>query len=74
MVSGGTARLRQDANFGPARFVCIHRSTIVAMKYIRYLQPMFSGRMCVRLNDQIGTELDVTRNRVQILKQRMGIK
>jgi len=63
-----------EERLDPAQFVRIHRSTIVAMKYIQDLHPMFSGRMCVRLKGEHATELDVARNRVQLLKERMGIR
>lgn len=63
-----------EEKLDPAQFVRIHRATIVAMRFIRDLHPLFSGRMCVRLRDEQATELDVSRNRVQALKQRMGIR
>lgn len=63
-----------EQRLDPKQFVRIHRSTIVAMKYIRDLHPLFSGRMCVRLKDERSTELDVARNRVHVLKERMGMK
>jgi DNA-binding LytR/AlgR family response regulator len=44
------------------------------MKCIRELRPMFGGRMCVRLKDDRSTELDVARNRVRILKERLGMR
>jgi two-component system, LytTR family, response regulator len=63
-----------DQQLDPGQFVRIHRSTIVAMKCIRELRPMFGGRMCVRLKDDRSTELDVARNRVRILKERLGMR
>jgi two-component system, LytTR family, response regulator len=63
-----------EERLDPKQFVRIHRSTIVAMKCIRDLHPLFSGRMCVRLKNEHGTELDVARNRVPILNERMGMK
>jgi len=63
-----------EQKLDPKQFVRIHRSTIVAMKCIKELHPMFSGRICVRLKDDKATELDVSRNRVRILKERLGIR
>ena len=63
-----------EEKLDPRQFVRIHRSTIVAMKYIRDMHAMSAGRMCVRLKDERGTQLDAARNRVRILKERMGIR
>jgi two-component system LytT family response regulator len=63
-----------EEKLDPKQFVRIHRSTIVAMKYIRELHPMFAGRMRVRLKDERATELDVARNRLPLLKERMGMR
>ncbi|MGC2744831.1 MAG: response regulator [Candidatus Angelobacter sp.] len=63
-----------EQNLDPRQFVRIHRSTIVALKCIRDLHSMFGGRICLRLKDDRGTELDVARNRVSILKERLGMR
>lgn len=63
-----------EQKLDPTQFVRIHRSTIVAMKYIRDLHSAFPGRLCVRLRDEHATELDVSRNRVHILKERLGLR
>ncbi len=63
-----------EQKLNPAQFVRIHRSAIVAMRYIRDLYPASSGRMCVRLKDERATKLDVARNQVRTLKERMGVR
>lgn len=51
----------------PARFVRIHRSTIVNMDRIQAMEPFFKGDYCVVLKD--GKKLKVSKNRVEKLKQ-----
>lgn len=62
-----------DEKLDPARFVRIHRSTIVNVEYIHELYSWFAGRMLVRLKDDRNTELTVARDRVKVLKERMGL-
>jgi len=62
-----------EEKLDPKKFVRIHRSTIVAIKYVHELYPWFAGRMKLRLKDERQTELDVARDRVKILKERLGI-
>lgn len=57
----------------PAKFVRIHRSTIVNLDFVRELYAWFSERMMVRLNDGKDTELTVARDRVKTLKERLGL-
>ena len=49
-----------EGRLDPAKFLRIHRSTIVNIDRIRELQPMFHGDYAVRLRD--GTELTLSRN------------
>jgi DNA-binding LytR/AlgR family response regulator len=58
----------------PANFVRIHRSTIVALKNVQELHSWFAGRMRIRLNDERHTELDVARDRVKALKEKLGLE
>jgi two-component system, LytTR family, response regulator len=62
-----------EEKLDPQQFVRIHRATIVAIRYIHELYPWFAGRMKLRLKDERHTELDVARDRVKTLKERMGI-
>src|SRR5215469_6164658 len=59
-----------ERKLDPQKFVRIHRSTIVAIKYVHELYPWFAGRMKLRLKDEHRTELDVARERVQALKEK----
>jgi two-component system LytT family response regulator len=50
-----------EAKLDPAKFLRIHRSTIVNIERIRELQQLFNGEYIVLLND--GTELKLSRSR-----------
>lgn len=62
-----------ERKLDPQQFVRIHRSTIVAIKYVHELYPWFAGRMKLRLKDERRTELDVARDRVRMLKEKLGL-
>jgi two-component system, LytTR family, response regulator len=62
-----------ESRLDPARFVRIHRSTIVNVDYVHELYTWFAGRMLVRLKDEKKTELTVARDRVKVLKERLGL-
>jgi two-component system LytT family response regulator len=55
------------------RYVRIHRSTIVNASFVQEIYPAVDGGMLVRLKDESKTELNVARDRVRELKQRLGI-
>ncbi len=57
----------------PAKFVRIHRSTIVNLEYVTEMYSWFSERMMVRVKDGKDTELTVARDRVKALKDRLGV-
>ena len=52
-----------EESLDPAKFVRIHRSTIVNLDYVKELHSWFSERLLLRVNDGRGTELTVSRNR-----------
>lgn len=62
-----------EQTLDPARFVRIHRSTIVNLEFVQELYSWFSERMMVRINDGKNTELTVARDRVKTLKERLGL-
>ena len=57
----------------PRKFVRIHRAILLNLDYVHELHTWFAGRMMVRLKDDKRTELTVSRDRVRVLKQRLGI-
>lgn len=62
-----------ETRLDPDRFVRIHRSTIVNLEYVKDLHSWFSERLLLRLNDGKDTELTVARERVKILKDKLGL-
>ncbi len=62
-----------EAKLDPARFIRIHRSTILNLHYLRELHSGFGGKMIARLKDPKKTDLDVARDRVRALKERIGV-
>ena len=62
-----------EGTLEPAKFVRIHRATIVNIEAVKELYSWFSERMMVRINDGKDTELTVARDRVKTLKERLGL-
>ena len=62
-----------EERLDPARFVRIHRSTILSLEAAGELHSWFGGRMVVRLTDEKRTELTVARDRVKTLKRRLAL-
>ena len=62
-----------EQKLDPRKFIRIHRATLLNVHYVHELHMWFAGRMMVRLKDDKGTELTVSRDRVRVLKQRLGI-
>ena len=62
-----------EAKLDPGRFVRIHRATILNLDHLRELHAFFGGRMVARLKDAKKTELAVSRDRVRVLKDRIGV-
>lgn len=62
-----------EQQLDPARFVRIHRSTVVNLDYVKELYSWFSDRMMIRIKDGKDTELTVSRERVRTLKDRLGV-
>ena len=62
-----------EQKMDPARFVRVHRSTLVNLAFVDELYPWFGGRMIVRLKDPKKTEITVARERLKELKERLGL-
>lgn len=71
VVDRTIAELEQKLD--PARFVRVHRSTIVNLEYVDELYNWFGGRMMLRLKDAKKTEIAVSRERLKELKDRLGL-
>jgi DNA-binding LytR/AlgR family response regulator len=62
-----------ESKLNPARFVRIHRATILNLDHLRELHTWFGGKMVARLKDAKKTELAVSRDRVRALKNCLGV-
>jgi len=62
-----------EAQLDARRFARIHRATIVNIGFVQELFPAVDGGVLVRLRDETKTELSVARDRVRVLKGRLGI-
>ncbi len=62
-----------EQRLDPRRFVRIHRGTIVNVAFVREIDAWVDGGVLVRLRDERQTELSVARDRVRVLKDRLGI-
>lgn len=59
-----------ESRLDPARFIRIHRRVIVAIDFIKEMQPWFAGDQVLVLRD--GTKLRVTRTRREALAARLA--
>jgi two-component system, LytTR family, response regulator len=62
-----------EQKLDPGRFIRIHRGTILNLDHLQELHGMFGGRMLARIKGAGKTELQVSRDRVAPLKQRLGL-
>lgn len=60
-----------EQKLDPTRFVRIHRSTLLNLDHVQEVHSWFAGGVVVRLKDEKRTELQVARDRVKALKQRL---
>ncbi len=62
-----------EEKLDPARFVRVHRATLVNVDYVGELYSLFAGKQLVRLKDAKRTELTVAKERVKALRERLGL-
>jgi two-component system LytT family response regulator len=62
-----------EAKLDPAKFVRIHRAALLNLDFVAEVQPWPGGRLLVRLKDDQRTSLEVARDRVRALKERLGM-
>jgi two-component system LytT family response regulator len=71
VVDFGLADL--ESKLDPAKFLRIHRAAVVNLDYVGEIQPWPGGRLLVRLKGAPRTELEVARDRVRVLKDRLAL-
>jgi two-component system LytT family response regulator len=62
-----------EKRLGSKGFFRVHRATLVNLRFVNELHRWFGGRMLIRLNDKNNTKLAVSREKVGILKQQLGL-
>ncbi len=62
-----------ETKLDPKHFLRVHRSTLVNLAYVHELYSYFGGRMLLRLKDAKKTEITVARDRVKVLKEKLGL-
>lgn len=62
-----------EQRLDPARFLRIHRSVLVNVDWIGELGAWFAGRLVLTLKDAQKTQLAVARDRIALLKERLGV-
>jgi len=71
VVDLGLAEL--EAKLDPAKFLRIHRAALVNLDHVAEIQPWPGGRLLVRLKGAARSDLEVSRDRVRALKDRLGL-
>ena len=62
-----------EAKLDPTKFLRIHRAALVNLDYVGEIQPWPGGRLLVRLKGTTRVELEVARDRVRALKERLAL-
>ncbi len=65
--------LELEEKLDPAKFLRIHRATLVNIDHVAELYNWFGGKVLIRLDDPKKTELTVARERVKELKERLNL-
>jgi len=60
-----------EEKLDPAVFIRIHRATLLNLNYVEEVSSWFGGGMIVRLKDGKRTELQIARDRIKQLKERL---
>jgi two-component system LytT family response regulator len=62
-----------ERRLDPSRFLRVHRSALVNVDWIHEVNSWFAGKVVLLLKDAQRTQIPVARDRVRVLKSRMGI-
>jgi len=61
-----------EAKLDPSQFLRIHRSHLVNLAFVTEVSSWFGGKLVAKLSDAAKTELPVARDRVRMLKDKLG--
>jgi two-component system LytT family response regulator len=62
-----------ERRLDPAKFLRVHRAALVNVDWIHEMNSWFAGKVVLSLKDAQRTQISVARDRVRILKTRLGI-
>jgi two-component system LytT family response regulator len=62
-----------ELRLDPAKFLRVHRSALVNVDWIQEVNSWFVGKVVLSLKDAQHTQIPVARDRVRVLKARLGI-
>ena len=62
-----------EGRLEPLGFFRVHRSYLVDLARVREVLPMYGGMLVVRLSDEAGTQIPVSRRRAAALKRALGM-
>ena len=62
-----------ERRLDPANFLRVHRSALVNVDWIHEVNSWFAGKVILSLKDPQRTQIPVARDRVKVLKARLGI-
>jgi len=60
-----------EEKLDPALFLRIHRATLLNLNYVDEVSSWFGGGMVIRLKDGKRTELQISRDRLRVVKERL---
>ncbi|MGA2754961.1 MAG: LytTR family DNA-binding domain-containing protein [Terracidiphilus sp.] len=61
-----------ERKLDPVRFLRIHRAILLNLEWVRQASVSFAGRVAILLKDERGTQLPVARDRVRLIRSRLG--
>jgi two-component system LytT family response regulator len=62
-----------ERRLDPAKFLRVHRAALVNVDWIHEVNSWFAGKVILSLKDAQRTQIPVARDRVRVLKSRLGI-
>jgi two-component system LytT family response regulator len=60
-----------EGKLDPAVFIRIHRATLLNLHYVEEVSSWFGGGLVVRLKDGKRTELQIARDRLKAVRERL---
>jgi two-component system LytT family response regulator len=61
-----------ERKLDPVKFLRIHRAILLNLEWVRQASVSFAGRVAILLKDERATQLPVARDRVRLIRSRLG--